>query len=105
PEAARENAGTQEIPEEVRGNVEQARDREGTGSDREERAEDARATIFGVPHVLTGVPSKIERVVNEQVINSRAGQADDRERERAKGHAQGGMPDECAMAAITRMPR
>ena len=67
----------------------QARDREGTGSDREERAEDARATIFGVPHVLTGVPSKIERVVNEQVTNSRAGQADDRERERAKGHAQG----------------
>src|SRR5262249_23905001 len=89
PEAARENSGAQEIPEDVRGNVDEARDREGTGSHREERAEDAQAAIFGVPHVLTGVPSKIERVVNEQVIPSRAGQADDRERERAKAHAQG----------------
>ena len=73
PEAARENAGAQEIPEDVRGNVEQARDCEGTGSHREERAEEAQATIFGVPHVLTGVSSKIERVVNEQVIHPRAG--------------------------------
>jgi hypothetical protein len=88
PEAARENAGAQEIPEDVRGNVEQARDRERTGSHREERAEDAQA-IFGLPHILTGVPAKIERVVNEQVIHFRADQADDRERERAKAHAQG----------------
>jgi len=88
PEAARENAGANEIPEDARGNVEQPRGREGTGSHREERAEDAPATIFGIPHALTGVLSKIERVVNEQVIRSRAGQADDRERERAKADAQ-----------------
>ena len=64
------------------------RDRKGKRSHREEGAEDAPAAIAGIPHALTGVLAEIERVVNQQVIHPRAGQADDRERERAQAHAQ-----------------
>ena len=74
PEAARDYAGAQEIPEALAGTL----SRRATAN-REPPARSAKRCCR--PPVVTGVPAKIERVVNGAVIHARAGQADDRERD------------------------
>ena len=92
PEAARENAGAKEIPEDASGNVERPRDRERTGSHRAGTRRRPSRHHHWNSTAFTGVFSKIERMVNEQVIHARAGQAMIAQRASLGPRAKAGSP-------------